>query len=355
MSRFGPHEQELKAGITSTFPTVDELSEFAYNQFDVNLETLSRGTLSDAVLELVLWACTERRERELLQALSLARPGVESFQLIISKCTTHLNHVAPQPWYSSPDPVDACILRGKRAMFNRDGLRRHVRELLAPDGANVLVVRGQRGSGCSHSLQLIVHLEAELKAFKLVYVDLETLGLDVAPDELVRHMAVLRGCALEQMPGRHGQSARWTLDLCGWFAREVDSQELQTWVVIDGLDHGLPRREILELVERLGFMAEESSQFLRVVVLGCSTPLSTVESVALHETITPVGDEALDEFFARYLRHSEQTADPEAVRNAVSAIRERAGEHSPDRLRRLSEQAVLVARRFQERGDLNDD
>ena len=348
MSRFGHHETDLVAALVAAFPNHEELGAFTSNGLGQNLDTISApGTLNKRVADLIEWACRRGRERELLRAAATQRPQAESLQITISNCTEHLEHTAPEPWYRSSDPFAACILKGKRALFNRDGLRRHMRELLTGQGANVLVVRGERGSGCSHSLQLIVHLEAELQAFKVVYVDLETLGRDAAPDDVIRYMAARLMCSFDSLPPQHGQAASWNIDLCGWFTAQVDSREQETWVVIDGLDHGPARNETTELLKQLAVMAENETQKLRMVFLGFPHTLpGHVESVVMHEQIEELGDETLDEFFTRFFLHMDQGADPQAVTKAAEAVRALAGEEPEGRLRRLSENAVRVAKQL---------
>ena len=115
---------------------------FTYASFELNLQEISTGPLNQCIGSLIDWAFEQRRPRALLQAAGNARPACEVLQLAVGNCTTYLNQADPLPWYTAPEPFEARILRGKRALFNRDGLRESIRELLAPDGANVLVVRG---------------------------------------------------------------------------------------------------------------------------------------------------------------------------------------------------------------------
>jgi hypothetical protein len=349
VNRLGKHEQDLVAALVFAFPDYDALAEFAYSAFGLNLQELSNGNLNQATGALIRWALVQQRERDLLMAAASARQDCAPLLITIGNCKQHLDQVAPTPWYRSPEPVDACIVRGKYALFDRDGLRRSLKELLADDGPNVLIVRGERGSGCSHSLQLIVHMAAELGTFKLVYVDLENLGRDIAPDELIRHMAYALICAVDSIPAEHGQAARWNLDLGAWFTAQVDSRDQQTWVVVDGMDHSRPREETVELLKRLAVMAETSTQRLRIVFLGCEELLPSVnEADSLHESIEALGDETLDEFFTQFFQHRQVRADAEAVQLAASRVRELAGDEPEGRLRRLSEFAFRVARQLAE-------
>jgi len=348
MNRFGDHEADLLATIISAFPDPAELAEFTTIRLGVNLETISApGTLNKRVGDMIAWFVANGRDRELLTAVAEARPKAESLQLTISNCEAHLDRIEPKPWYRSADPVEACILRGKRALFNRDGLRRHMKELLADEGANVLVVRGERGAGCSHSRHLIVHLAAALQSFKVIPVDLDTLGHDAAPSDLIRNMAARLMCSLDTMPPQHGQPARWNLELCAWFTAQVDSREHQTWVVIDGLEHGPSQSEALELLKQLAVMAEDETRLLRVIFLGLPDTLpGNVESGVLQEQVIPPGDETLDEFFARFFNHRDADAEPQAIREAADNVRALAGDEPEGRLRRLSEYAVQVAKRL---------
>jgi hypothetical protein len=330
------------------FPSVGDLAEFTRFELSLNLQEISNGNLRDGARELLRWAGERRRERELLRKLGEARPDCAVLKATIAACTDNMDQVSPPPWYTAPEPVEACIVRGKYAVFNRDELRDGIMQLISSDGANTLVVRGASGSGCTHSLRLIRYVEDALRTFKVLHIDLR-ICREYGPEDVVRNFAfqLNGGTMMGSLPRSHGQESTWANDLHAWFVNQVKEREQPTWVVIDGIDHAQPRTETLDLIWALAFEAEEGSM-LRVVLLGCSEPLPTaIEAVALREDIKPMKDDELQDFFERFFQHQDSSVDSAGVAAAAAArVISVVGAESQERLSRLSQMAVHVARDF---------
>ncbi|HEX7135422.1 MAG TPA: hypothetical protein VF228_22795 [Iamia sp.] len=56
------------------------------------------------------------------------------------------------------DPYEAHLVAGRRAVFDRRGLRTHLKDLCDPTGRRALLVRGPTQSGRSHTWVLVSHL-----------------------------------------------------------------------------------------------------------------------------------------------------------------------------------------------------
>lgn len=280
----------------------------------------------------------------LLQSAREARPQHENLLIQTEACDRHLDYFSPPSWYQAPNPLEACIVRGRFAMFDRDVLRAALRQLMLADGPNVLVVRGPSGTGCSHSLELVVHLNDHLRAFRLVTVDLEDTPTEIDPQDFITDMALQLGVATRP-PARHAQTARWNADLISWFVGHVEERAEPVWVVVDGFDHHRPRDEIVELLTELVDRAERKCLHLRVILLGWEELLPPrLESRILYERIGTMGPEVLNEFFTQFLQHQDQPPSSDGVRRAVERLTEEVSADLAGDLHRISQGAVAIAR-----------
>ncbi len=346
---FGNHATNVLQVLLHAFPSQSDLERLAWFQLDVNLEELTKGHLKDGAEALIRWAVRHGKERALLTAM-LAEQPTDVVQALVATVEEHLDVVAPLPWYSSPRPVDACIVRDC-AMLDREELRRHMRTMLTPTGTNILSVHGPRHSGRSHSVRLIRHVEAELGTFKVVDITLDDQTGDLRPHDLVRSLAYQLNCgeALSWMPSPDGQNARISHDLVDWFVAQVDQQDLPTWVVVDGMDHCRPREETLELIVLLAATADRRGmRKLRVILLGFPALPPHLDGAVLEDPIAFDERPALIEFFTRFFAHRRERADPDAIERAVDGLLALVGDSPHNRLHRLSRAAARLARQFAE-------
>src|SRR5271165_2617849 len=77
---------------------------------------------------------------------------------------------------ATADPFLVCRLTGSNVMVDRADLRKHLRAMADPLGKRLLVVKGPRKSGRTHTVQLLSYLEQERGTFSLTSIDLETFG-----------------------------------------------------------------------------------------------------------------------------------------------------------------------------------
>jgi hypothetical protein len=344
VSGFGPNRAALVDVLSDAFPNPEMLHAFAFMHLNLNIRKFTDGPLLNAIIALVEWAESGGHESRLLAALREARDGHEMLMIQVAICEAHLERTGAAVWYWTADPFDACILKGHVALFNRNELRRALKQLEAQEGRNVLVVRGERGLGCSHSLELVVHLRAQLRNFRLASVDLETVPADVEPRSIVIDIAQQLNIAAPPPP-RDGQAPRWNHDLVSWLVGDIEAADEPAWIVIDGFDHISPRQEIVELVTSLAERAARKCVKLRVILLGWSAMLPPpLEARVLHERIMPMRREVMDDFFTQFLEHKKQPPSPETVRRAVETLeQEVSGDYVGD-LRRISAGAVAIAR-----------
>ncbi len=347
MSGFGIKRSALAHAMIDAFPSMEALHEFAFLELNQNLAELTTGPLSTAVIKIVEWAESHGKERELLGALKRKRPGHTNLMIQVAACEA-LIECSGLLSYAAPDPFEACILKGYLALFDRNDLRAALRQLDTEEGRNVLVVRGEEGLGCSHSLELVVHLQSQLRTFRTAIVDLETLPTDVEPRSIVIDMAQQLSIDTAPPP-RDGQAARWNHDLVSWLVGHIERSEQPVWIVIDGFKHIEPRQDVIELVTELADRAARKCLKLRVILLGWIGPLpARLDSRILHERIGPMEREVLVDFFTQFLEHNHHPPSPDAVRRAVEKLEQEVSADLVNDLPQISEGAVAIARTLAE-------
>jgi hypothetical protein len=132
-----------------------------------------------------------------------------------------------RPWAAVAriDPFQVCRLTGSNVMVDRTDLRGYLRAMANPYGKRLLVVKGPRRSGRTHTLQLLSYLEQEQGGFTLTSIDLESFarmaGVQVAsasnetPIQIVTHR--MHGftsgntVSVEGVGGNTGANGLWTI------------------------------------------------------------------------------------------------------------------------------------------------
>ena len=167
-----------------------------------------------------------------------------------------------------------------------------MRDLNSSAASRVLVVRGERYSGKSHSRFLVDHLSVNGGGFTPVFVDLEDDDID-KPDELAALIVDKMGGDVKQLPSQgFTTTARWGQFIVRAIKEEVQRRGSHFWLVFDGLTKvGLPK-ETLGIILNLAKKAELEVPQLRVVLLGLADKLPPeIDGVALREEIGVI-DEA---------------------------------------------------------------
>jgi hypothetical protein len=348
VSGFGIKRAALTQAMIEAFPSMENLHEFAFLELNQNLAVLTTGPLTAAVIAIVQWAESSGKERDLLGALKRKRSGHPNLMVQVAACEELIERGGSLSYAAPDDPFEACILKGYLALFNRNELRAALRQLDTEEGRNVLVVRGEEGLGCSHSLELVVHLQGQLRTFKTATVDLETLPTDVEPRAIVIDMA--QQLSIDAVPPpRDGQAARWNHDLVSWLVGHIERSEQSTWIVIDGFKRVEPRQDIVELVAELADRAVRKCLKLRVILLGWIGPLPrSLDSRILHERIGSMGREVLVDFFTQFLEHNHHPPSPDAVRRAVERLEQEVSADLVNDLPQISAGAVAIARTLAE-------
>jgi hypothetical protein len=234
---------------------------------------------------------------------------------------------------AAADPFEVCCLSGSHILVNRTVLRGALRQLASPLGKRVLVVRdetpappGQSSlTGKSHSVQLMSYLKPR-QGFRLFNLDLAKTSLAIGrdkpiqPSDLARRLSSLFGYdGIVPEDPADAQWARWNLDFCDRFeARAAKDNATPCWVVIDQFNLVLLPQATLDLVKELASRVNVTLDHFRLVLIGYASTLpATVLAMVEEESVKPIDEDELIDFFARAAIEHGRPVTEAAIAEAV--------------------------------------
>ena len=227
------------------------------------------------------------------------------------------------------DPFSVTRLYGATEMcfLNRHGLRNALRAL-DTGVARIAAIDGSEHSGKSYSYQLILYLAEKTGNFKPVFIDLtQASGPDYGPDRLAIRLALQMGIDLppEQLLKKQAQGPIWATELSEYLIGKTHAASKQWWVVLDGVLQGSLPPDTVHFIHGLAQGALQAPK-LRVVLLSYRRELlpPNVQFRAVGETISPLQDFDLHEFFERLLDAHDREREDGVIDFAVEWIAERA-------------------------------
>jgi hypothetical protein len=347
--------KRLKELLLTDFPTEAAVQPLVRQAQNKTLDQIATGpNLEDKLEKLIDRAQTEGWLGTLIETAGELRENNAA------AWTSMAAELRPQIILARLDPYDTPRLQGDRVLLDRGGLRSALRNLNTALGKRILVVQGERGTGRTHSYELIKYLaNPDLKNFKAYRVDLLDPSLrdeagEIRPEMVGERIAELAG--FEGMPGRQNeQDARWAVRFCNWLMRELEQTETMLWIVLDSLDRVLlpegTRYFIEALVARID--SEANQDRLRLVLLGYAdleTLLGLAEASIESEAIPPVGNTEVIQFFRSVYEYRQQLSatpytDDEVTNSAVSVLRQ-VDLTKPGQMRALAQTAIQEVKRI---------
>jgi hypothetical protein len=184
---------------------------------------LEKGTLSyvENILSIVRIAAMDGWLMQLITEVLVDVPDPDVKQI--------QQELRPVAAAAMLDPFQVCRLTGSYVMIDRTDLRKYVRAMARPTGKRLLVVKGPRRSGRSHTVQLLSYLEQQHGGFTLVPIDLESFaratGMPItsasneSPIQVVTqrpHGFTSRNTLfIEQVAGNTAANGLWTITVTG--------------------------------------------------------------------------------------------------------------------------------------------
>lgn len=336
---------------------VDDLTSRAFNQSVDQITTTNGGV--PALLRDVVRAAEKRQSGvgdlidaaiEVLEEAPGAEPLPDEHPL--KKLRSDLSK---RIFEEREDPLAACWLLGNRVLIDRQELRAKVRDLgQADSGKHILVVRGKRGSGRSHSLELIRYLHDRLGGFQVIWVDLARLvdlndDRDLRPEDLGQEIADQMN--LGQVPARQNEKdTKWANHFCNWLTPFVQGTERQYWIVLDSFDKKLLPQGIYDLVGAIAERIEINQGQLRLVLLSYDKelPAQAQGGLEVEDIASLIGPAEVAAFFLQlYEERKKQKnlpyTDPD-VAASVQTVLQAVDPGKEQYLQELHKRVVEVAR-----------
>jgi hypothetical protein len=257
--------------------------------------------------------------------------------------------VVTSNWYFSTDQFMSRLVGpgSSRALLNRSSLSSGLREI-AREGFPVFAIRGEPGSGKSHSRYLIQHVtnDPSLKCRMILLDVAEEWPGGVDAKEFVRVLAQKVGIFTAFEVDENTEATRISRELANAFvARLGDRPEIIRWIFIDGLDRPGVHADVHAVVGHLAKEAE-SGQLGRTHLIVTGHPgdfAPSVLDVLVEEEIDEISRPHIELFFKEVAAHIDSPLTLQERTELVDRVLERA---PLDDLRGLGRAASQVAREW---------
>jgi hypothetical protein len=341
---------QLAEALIETF-TEPLFAAFLFDRVDgrrLDRLSSSAAALDERVRSVIGRAQAEGWLSKLVMAAQAARPDNATFSALVSE------YQLARP--NGPvNHYDAWLLRGNRALIDRQTLREKLRTLGDQMGSRILVVDGDPVSGKTYSLQLINHLADFLGAFKVVWVDLVRLAArnpTIEPERLARHIAEqMRLNVASLRPKGAEQDATWIEHFGTWLTGELADRNEQWWIVIDHFLRVPLSQQTKDLVEELAVRIDMNIPQLRLVLLSYRDDLPLAGGGGVErEEIKRIDVDDLTNFFRKVYADRGLDPTPAEIAKAIAKVFSQVDEKHERRLEQIGRRAAEVSREIIERG-----
>lgn len=317
------------------------ISAFSLAKFDSMLEAELRrkrepmvvvgpGVGLTQVVETVLGVAeAEGWTADLVRGATEANPGNPQLRQYV----TDYPERNPAAILASADPYQAMLLIGT-VFLGRTDLRARLQKCGVGNNPRVMLVKGGRGSGKSHSRALIEHVVSTAKppppAQRQECIFLELDSFPVPPEVLVKRIGMRLELDVAKIPPQtHEQDARWVNGtLVDWLKTGLKRAATTIWwLVLDGFRVQTLPAATYDLIGQLAEEAQSPASNLRVVLLNYPDVLPPQITRVLKEVITdPPVDRSHIEAFVKWLYEgSGTTYNPEDLTDDVEDILKQVG------------------------------
>lgn len=200
-------------------------------------------------------------------------------------------------------------------MVNRTELRKKLRSVVTEEGKRILVVKGHRFSGKSHTVRHIRHvagrLGISLAEFPLVKF---ATGEDLQPHEFGDTIAQ----ALKRKPPKLAKTSRWSTNFINWLAAELDPNRDKLWIVFDDFEKeklkvALPD-SIYEFIQTLSEGVANRLRGVRLFLINYDRPLPNEIGFQIdREDVPGISEKDIIEFFLGFYRDHVRPDDLETA------------------------------------------
>jgi hypothetical protein len=334
--------KRLRIAMTGIYINEDLLSGFLDDELRQSLNELAgAGPLPERTRAVIKAAEANDWLIDLLDAGAANNAGETAFKEIRDELVA----VAGAP---SVDPFEAWRLGSDRVFIDRTPLRMRLKQMRLPLGKRILVVDGGKKTGKSHLKHFLTLLESSLADFRTVYVDLEqhanAISGPVHSESLGERIARQMGWpdgALGEPPEDH-QRARWNLRFHDTLKARAGLDPQPWWIVLDSFSKVVLPQSTIDLVTQIATLVDESLPHYRLLLLSTRQGLLSGTNGHPPETVAPVSNEELMDFFFRVYEDAGIVPTPERVSAAVQRVLQHVDRSDPEHMAQLGPAAFDV-------------
>ncbi|KOG35522.1 MULTISPECIES: effector-associated domain EAD1-containing protein [Streptomyces] len=200
-----------------------------------------------------------------------------------------------------------------QAVFDRDELRAHLRDLVSGD-SRVLILTGGSGCGKSYSLEFVIYALGRT-GVSTGHIDFRRWAGSLAtPAGIMRDLAHQLDWTPRTTVVRETEDTQARL-LLSWFLENVRQSGEDVWVCFDGPHPDRLTPPAMRLVKDIAVAAERRTEVdrLRVVLADFQDRLPEVDRTVLRERIEPIGVPELEAFFRAMAAEAGEDPDQGAI------------------------------------------
>jgi hypothetical protein len=341
--------QELRQVLAEAVGRPDELQELWESVGLVLADVAWLGTARVIWLAMLREAHARGRLEALVRLVADRKPGAAARLHAVLTA-----EVRDGPWYHGSDPYAPRLLGrgGRRGLIDRSSLSQRLRQVAEQDYL-VLSIRGDAGTGRSHSRQLVDHVarRPHRAACSVVPLDVriewppDTYHAAVDAHEFARVLAQKLDMDPIFRTDVHTEASRISHDLADQFVARFERLDAgNRWVFVDGLDRPGVLDDVHAFVGHLAVAAEQNRLGeTRLIVTGHRGEFApdVIRNVYLEERIDRIDRSHVERFFADIADHLGKPlreGEPAALADRVL------GRAALEDLQELERVAVEVAR-----------
>jgi hypothetical protein len=216
------------------------------------------------------------------------------------------------------DNFATTVLRGGRVFLNRQQLRQALRELSAPQGRRILIVKGPPGSGKTYTREYVYDVTFSSPNNRVIYADIDA-GIQ-EPADLVQAVSLQMGHGLGTIPVIGDSSGtREALILVNWLvSRMTTNRALKWWLILDGFEKPLEPAMRVFLENLIRRFAKED---VRLILLNYRFDLSPdLTDQTIIENIGPISRADIEAFVIEQFQRRSQEFTPVTIAAIVDQV-----------------------------------
>lgn len=304
--------KKLDLVLARRFPTIDLLGLFLSDELGRNLEEIATGPLPQRRHAMIRDAEAAEWTVELIEALH---------RVVGPDGKAQLDSLGTIAEIQEARFHDECYV-DRYPLVNRASLRAKLRAAVKADGKRILLIRGDRYSGKSHTLTHLRHIARSLEV-PLAEIPLlrYATGKEVEPEDFGPPIA--NALKVQYPDHLDKKAARWSVNFLDWLAGQLGPRQ-PLWVAIDDFEIeklrvALPS-PVEEFIKMLAENVAERMTSARLFLINYDKDLpSKVRPHLERDGVPAITDQDLVAFFVYFYRdHLPDTDEAVIATDAVA-------------------------------------